>query len=77
MKATPYRGDNCRFNHSLSDTWVWPGRMARKARQDGRFDGPPDDTDHGPACQCADCMWDETDTDSMMASWERRAWEEN
>lgn len=66
MKASPYRGDN-----GLSDTWVWPGRMIRRAYEDGRFDGPPNDADHGPACQCADCMWDETDTDSMMASWKR------
>ena len=55
----------------VSDTWVWPGHMARRAYDDGQFDAPPDD-DHGPGCRCDDCMWDETDTDSMMASWKRR-----
>ena len=46
------------------DTWIWPGYMARKAYEQGWFHEPytekkPIDVDHGPGCQCDDCMWDE------------------
>ena len=63
------------------NSWVWPGRMAQKAYEEGWFDPPytekkPIDVDHGAGCRCADCMWEEDvcdapDTDSMIATWRR------